>query len=120
MTTVNGKTHLFNAINLEISRVYTTKEINTKIFRICTIQVSRLPIGFQNNLLCCVYHKIFSEKTKQFMRAQAPVEKKYYRARARFHRSVRFLNRPVRNRTLTPLNNRKNHRRQVTDSVMAQ
>lgn len=53
------------------------------------------------------------------MRAQAPVEKKYY-ARARFHRSVRFRNRPVRNRTLTPLNNRKNHRRQVTDSVMAQ
>lgn len=53
------------------------------------------------------------------MRAQAPVEKKYY-ARARFHRSVRFRNRPVRNLTLTPLNNRKNHRRQVTDSVMAQ
>lgn len=53
------------------------------------------------------------------MRAQAPVEKKYY-ARARFHRSVRFRNRPVRNLTLTPLNNRKNHQRQVTDSVMAQ
>lgn len=70
-------------------------------------------------VLCCICHKIFSEKTKQSMRAQAPVEKKYY-ARARFHRSVRFRNRPVRNRTLTPLNNRKNHRRQVTDSVMAQ
>lgn len=35
------------------------------------------------------------------MRAQAPVEKKNY-ARARFHRSVRFRNRPVRNLTLTP------------------
>lgn len=64
MTTVSGKPHHFNVINLEISRVYTTKEIKYQNLSYCTNQVSRLPIGFKK-----MYYVVFV--TKYFQKKQS-------------------------------------------------